>query len=139
MKRNVSGFTLVELLVVLIILGLVASIAGPNVMKYLGSSKAKTAKLQLKEIESSLELFFLDTGQYPATEQGIDALIKNDGSIMGWNGPYFKTAQVPNDPWGHSYVYLKPGEHGAFDLISLGADNQPGGEGDDKDITNWGG
>ena len=139
MKKNISGFTLVELLVVLIILGLVASIAGPNVMKYLGSSKAKTAKLQLKEIESSLELFFLDTGQYPSTEQGVKALVKNDGAIMGWNGPYFKTAQVPNDPWGNSYVYLKPGEHSAFDLLSLGADNQPGGEDDDKDITNWGG
>ncbi len=138
MKKNKSGFTLVELLVVLIILGLVASIAGPNVMKYLGSSKAKTAKLQLKEIESALELFFLDTGQYPETEKGISVLIKDDGSIVGWNGPYFKNAQIPKDPWGNSYLYLKPGEHGAFDLISLGADNQPGGEGDDKDITNWG-
>jgi len=130
---------LVELLVVLIILGLVASIAGPNVMKYLGSSKAKTAKLQIKEIESALELFFLDTGQYPATEKGITILVKDDGSMVGWNGPYFKNAQIPNDPWGNSYLYQKPGEHGSFDLISLGADNQPGGEGDDKDITNWGG
>jgi len=139
MKKNTSGFTLVELLVVLIILGLVASIAGPNVMKYLGSSKAKTAKLQIKEIESALELFFLDTGQYPATEKGITILVKDDGSMVGWNGPYFKNAQIPNDPWGNSYLYQKPGERGAFDLISLGADNQPGGEGDDKDITNWGG
>ncbi len=137
MKKNLHGFTLVELLVVLIILGLVASIAGPNVMKYLGSSKAKTAKLQLKEIESSLELYFLDTGQYPPSSAGLNALIKNDASIAGWNGPYFKKAILPDDPWGNAYVYLLPGEHGAFDLLSLGSDSQPGGEGDGKDVTNW--
>ncbi len=139
MKKGLSGFTLVELLVVLIILGLVASIAGPNVMKYLGSSKAKTAKLQIKEIESSLELFFLDTGSYPSTSAGLNALINNDVSISGWNGPYFKKALVPDDPWGNPYVYRAPGEHGVFDLLSQGADNQPGGEGDDADITNWAG
>ena len=137
MKKNTNGFTLVELLVVLIILGLVASIAGPNVMKYLGSSKAKTAKLQIKEIESSLELFFLDTGAYPSTSAGLKLLINNEASVAGWNGPYFKIAQVPNDPWDNSYVYQFPGEHVAFDLSSLGADNQPGGDGDDKDISNW--
>ena len=137
MKSNIRGFTLVELLVVLIILGLVASIAGPNVMKYLGTSKAKTARLQLKEIESSLELFFLDTGKYPSSGVGLKALIKNDESVIGWNGPYFKKAVVPDDPWGNSYVYVVPGEHGAFDLSSLGADNQPGGEGDAQDIHNW--
>ena len=137
MKKSTSGFTLVELLVVLIILGLVASIAGPNVMKYLGSSKSKTAKLQIKEIESALELYFLDTGQYPPNDQGLNLLIKNEVSVMGWNGPYFKQADVPKDPWGFDYVYLMPGEHAAFDLVSLGADNQPGGENDDKDITNW--
>ena len=137
MKKYNSGFTLVELLVVLIILGLVASIAGPNVMKYLGSSKAKTAMLQLKEIESSLELFFLDTGGYPSSTVGLKALIKSDVSIVGWNGPYFKKALLPDDPWGNVYVYHAPGEHGPFDLLSLGADNQPGGEGDEKDITNW--
>jgi general secretion pathway protein G len=137
MKQYSLGFTLVELLVVLIILGLVASIAGPNVMKYLGSSKAKTAKLQLKEIESSIELFFLDTGRYPPTDPGLKTLVNNDTSIAGWGGPYFKSGQVPLDPWGNSYVYQTPGEHGPFDLLSLGADNQPGGEGDDKDITSW--
>jgi len=137
MKSNMNGFTLVELLVVLIILGLVASIAGPNVMKYLGSSKSKTAKLQIKEIESSLELFFLDTGRFPTTEQGLNILVKNDTSSVGWNGPYFKRALLPEDPWGYPFIYLSPGEHGAFDLLSQGADNQPGGEGDDKDITNW--
>jgi general secretion pathway protein G len=137
MKISIRGFTLVELLVVLIILGLVASIAGPNVMKYLGTSKTKAARLQLKEIESSLELFFLDTGKYPSSGVGLKALIKNDESIIGWNGPYFKKAVVPNDPWGNSYVYVVPGEHSVFDLLSLGADNQSGGEGDDQDITNW--
>ncbi len=137
MKIGIRGFTLVELLVVLIILGLVASIAGPNVMKYLGTSKAKTARLQLKEIESSLELYFLDTGKYPSSSVGLAALIKNDESIPGWNGPYFKKAVVPFDPWGESYIYKAPGEHGVFDLLSMGADNQPAGEGDDKDITNW--
>lgn len=137
MKKSMSGFTLVELLVVLIILGLVASIAGPNVMKYLGSSKAKTAKLQIKEIGSALELYFLDTGQYPPSEQGLKLLVNNDASVMGWNGPYFKQAQIPLDPWGNNYVYQMPGDHGAFDLMSYGADNQPGGESDDRDINNW--
>jgi general secretion pathway protein G len=136
-RQNQKGFTLVELLIVLIILGLVASIAGPNVMKYLGSSKTKTTKLQIKEIESSLELFFLDTGQYPSTTQGLNALIKSDGSISGWNGPYFKKAELPIDPWGGEYLYRSPGEHGVIDLYSLGSDQQPGGEGDGKDITNW--
>ncbi len=137
MKQRVVGFTLVELLVVLIILGLVASIAGPNVMKYLGTSKAKTAKLQIKEIESSLELFFLDTGIYPPNDPGLKALVQNETSISGWGGPYFKHAQLPLDPWGNDYVYVLPGEHGAFDLVSLGADNQPGGEDDNQDIVNW--
>jgi general secretion pathway protein G len=137
MKNDIRGFTLVELLVVLIILGLVASIAGPNVMKYLGTSKAKTAHLQLKEIESSLELYFLDTGKYPSSATGLKALISNDDTLIGWNGPYFKKAVVPNDPWGNPYQYSAPGDHGAFDLLSLGADNQPGGEADDKDIANW--
>ena len=137
MNKKQTGFTLVELLVVLIILGLVASIAGPNVMKYLGTSKAKTAKLQIKEIESSLELLFLDTGKYPSSASGLKLLIDNEASVAGWNGPYFKIAELPLDPWGNAYIYQAPGEHGVFDLLSLGADNQPGGEGDDEDITNW--
>jgi len=132
-----AGFTLVELLVVLIILGLVASIAGPNVLKYLGSSKSKTSQLQIKEMESSLELYFLDTGQYPTTAQGLELLVKKEGSVPGWNGPYFKKGELPLDPWGNPYHYRSPGEHGPFDLYSLGADNQPGGEGDGKDVTNW--
>ena len=136
MRNTMKGFTLIELLVVLIILGLVASIAGPNVMKYLGSSKAKTAKIQIKEIEASLELFYLDTGKYPPTNVGLVALVKNDG-FSGWSGPYFKKGYVPEDPWGNSYQYSSPGDHGPYDLLSLGGDNQPGGEGDEKDITNW--
>lgn len=137
MKNELRGFTLIELLVVLIILGLVASIAGPDVMKYLGTSKSKTARLQLKEIESSLELMFLDTGAYPSSAVGLKALINNEESVSGWNGPYFKKAILPDDPWGNPYLYFSPGEHGEFDLLSLGADSQPGGEGDDKDINNW--
>jgi len=137
MKRTLRGFTLVELLVVLIILGLVASIAGPNVMKYLGTSKSKTAKLQIKEIESSVELFYLDTGRYPSSSTGLQELVRNEASLVGWNGPYFKQANVPADPWGNPYVYKIPGDHGPFDLLSLGADNQPGGDGDDRDITSW--
>jgi len=136
-KKGNEGFTLIELLVVLIILGLVASIAGPNVLNYLGSSKSKTAQLQLKEIESSLELYFLDTGSYPNSNQGLKLLVSNEASIPGWNGPYFKKGVLPVDPWGNDYRYRSPGEHGVFDLYSLGADNQPGGEGDGKDIVNW--
>jgi general secretion pathway protein G len=136
-KKGNKGFTLIELLVVLIILGLVASIAGPNVLNYLGSSKSKTAQLQIKEIESSLELYFLDTGSYPNSNQGLKLLVSNETNIPGWNGPYFKKGVLPVDPWGNDYRYRSPGEHGVFDLYSLGADNQPGGEGDGKDIVNW--
>jgi general secretion pathway protein G len=132
-----AGFTLVELLVVLIILGLVASIAGPNVMRSLGSSKSKTAKLQIKEIESSLEVMFLDTGKYPSSSQGLLALVDNESAISGWNGPYIKHGELPQDPWGNDFVYVMPGEHAPFDLVSLGADNQPGGDGENEDVVNW--
>jgi len=137
MKKRERGFTLIELLIVLIILGLVSSIAGPSVMKYLGSSKIKTAALQIKEIESALELYFLDTGGYPSSELGLRQLVKDRAENQDWNGPYFKKAILPKDPWGKDFIYQSPGEHGDFDLFSLGSDGEVGGEGDRVDISNW--
>ena len=136
-ERRQRGFTLIELLVVLVILGLLASLAGPRVMKYLGGAKSDTAKLQIEELGQSLELYRLEVGRYPTSEEGLNALIQAPGSVTGWNGPYLKKKEVPKDPWGNEYRYAAPGQHGPFDISSLGADNQEGGEGENKDIVNW--
>lgn len=135
--RKSMGFTLIELLVVLVILGLLAALAGPRVMKYLGGAKSDTAKLQVEELASAMDLYKLEVGRYPTTEEGLEALVKAPGGVTGWNGPYLKKKEVPKDPWGNSFHYAAPGQHGAFDLYSLGADNQEGGEGENKDLVNW--
>lgn len=134
--RRSSGFTLVELLVVIAILGLIASIAGPQILKQFGGAKVDAARLQIADLVSGLDLFFLDTGRYPSAEEGLEALINNARNIESWDGPYQKSSTVPKDPWGRDYVYKLPGERGIFDLISLGADGQPGGSGDNADIHN---
>ncbi len=131
------GFTLVELLVVMMILGLLASVVGPKVMKYVGDSKSKTARMQIEDLSASLDLFLLDNGRYPTTEEGLPALVVATQNLQTWNGPYLKKTVIPNDPWGRAYEYRAPGEHGAFDLYSLGADNAAGGDGESKDITSW--
>jgi len=131
------GFTLVELLVVMMILGLLASVVGPKVMKYVGDSKSKTARMQIEDLSASLDLFLLDNGRYPTTEEGLPALVVATQNLQTWNGPYLKKTVIPNDPWGRAYEYRAPGEHGAFDLFSLGADNAAGGDGESKDITSW--
>ncbi len=131
------GFTLVELLVVMMILGLLASVVGPKVMKYVGDSKSKTARMQIEDLSASLDLFLLDNGRYPTTEEGLPALVTATQNLQTWNGPYLKKTVIPNDPWGRAYEYRAPGEHGAFDLYSLGADNAAGGDGESKDITSW--
>lgn len=136
-KRHARGFTLIELLVVLVILGLLAALAGPRVMKYLGGAKSDTAKLQVEELSSSLDLYRLEIGRYPTSEEGLQALVQAPGGVTGWNGPYLKKKEVPKDPWGNDYRYASPGQHGPFDLSSLGADNQEGGEGENKDLVNW--
>ena len=133
-SRRGLGFTLVELLVVLAILGLLAGLVGPQVMKFLGSSKTKTAKLQIDDLAATLDLYRLELGYYP-TE--LKALVEKPSDVANWNGPYLKKSDVPKDPWGFEYQYRYPGENGAFDIWSLGADNRDGGEGENADIKNW--
>ncbi len=135
-KRNL-GFTLVELLVVLAILGLLVGLVGPQVMKALGSSKTKTARIQIENLAGTLDIYRLDVGRYPTTSEGLQALVEKPSGADNWNGPYLKKSKVPEDPWGYPYHYRSPGEHGPFDLWSLGADNREGGEGEDQDILSW--
>mgnify|MGYP001773205138 FL=1 len=132
-----GGFTLVELLVVLAILGLLAGLVGPKVMKFLDSSKSKTARLQIEDLSSTLDLYRLELGRYPTENEGLKALVENPGSMPNWNGPYLKKSEVPKDPWGFDYQYRFPGEHGSYDIWSLGADNREGGEGDNADVKSW--
>ena len=129
------GFTLIELLVVLAILTLLAGLVGPRVLNQLGGAKTKTAGVQISDLDKSLELFKLDVGRYPNTEEGLDALVKRPGTINGWTGPYLKGG-LPADPWGRAYRYANPGPHGGIEILSLGADGAPGGEGENADIRN---
>ena len=135
-KRSV-GFTLVELLVVLAILGLLAGLVGPQVMKFLGSSKTKTAKLQIEDLVATMDMYRLETGRYPTNDEGLEALVKKPGNAANWNGPYLKKGDVPKDPWGFEYQYRFPGQHGGVDIWTLGADNREGGEGENADVTSW--
>ena len=137
--RAAAGFTLIELLVVLLILGMIAGLAGPQVMNYLGESKSRTAKLQIEELSNSLDLFKLDTGRYPDSQEGLQALVQAPSSLGAdrWRGPYLKKKSVPKDPWGNDYRYVAPGTHGAFDIVSLGSDGKEGGQGEAKDVASW--
>lgn len=136
-KAPQSGFTLLELLVVLAILGLLAAIVGPQVIKYLGSSKTQTASVQVKNVGAALELFRLDAGRYPTPQEGLDALVKPPASVPVWNGPYLPQASALIDPWANRYLFKSPGEHGEIDVYSLGSDNAAGGSGEAKDVGNW--
>ncbi|WP_414463752.1 type II secretion system major pseudopilin GspG [Hyphomicrobium sp. DY-1] len=131
------GFTLIELLVVMVILVLLASLVAPRVIGYLGSSRTKTAKVQIESLGTSLELFKLDNGRYPDGREGLTALVQRPGNMPSWNGPYLKKDKVPLDPWGQPYIYRYPGKHGAFDILTLGADKKEGGEGEDQDVASW--
>jgi general secretion pathway protein G len=133
--RNRKGFTLIELLVVMVILGMLAALVGPNLFGKVGASKQKTGKTQIEMLGQALDSFRLDTGRYPNTTEGLNALTANPG-IEGWSGPYLKKA-VPNDPWGKPYQYQSPGTQGEYDLYSYGADGAEGGEGENKDIKSW--
>ncbi|MCX7109291.1 MAG: type II secretion system major pseudopilin GspG [Proteobacteria bacterium] len=137
LSRTAHGFTLIELLVVLAILGLLAGLVGPQLIKHLGESKAKTARLQVEELSSTLDMYKLDVGRYPTTDEGLNALIEAPGTAKVWNGPYLKKKKVPLDPWNNPYHYTAPGQHGKFDLWTLGADNGEGGDGEDSDIASW--
>jgi general secretion pathway protein G len=134
MRRN-GGFTLIELLVVLAILTLLASLVGPRVLGQLGGAKSKTAALQIADLEKSLEIFKLDVGRFPNTKEGLDALAVRPGALAGWNGPYLKGG-VPMDPWGRPYIFNSPSENGGIEILTLGADGTPGGEGENADIRN---
>jgi general secretion pathway protein G len=134
-KRD-SGFTLLELLVVMVIIGLLAGYVGPKYFSQVGKSEVKLARAQIDALEKALDQYRLDTGHYPAMEQGLAALVTKPTNEPKWDGPYLKK-NVPGDPWGNAYVYKIPGEHGDFDLLSYGKDGQPGGTGEAADITNW--
>ena len=135
--RNERGFTLIELLVVLAVLGLLAAIVGPQVIKYLGSSRSQTAQIQTKNIAAALELFKLDAGRYPTSAEGLTALVKAPTSDPNWNGPYIADAAALNDPWGKPYLYKVPGDHGEVDVYSFGSDGAAGGTKEAKDVGNW--
>ncbi len=136
-KRKQTGFTLLELLVVLGIIAMLAGLVGPQVMKHMGESKVKAAKVQIEDLSQTLDMYKLDVGSYPTSEQGLNALIENPGDIQRWNGPYLRKSKVPLDPWNNEYRFSSPGEHGKFDISSLGADGKEGGEGEDKDLNSW--
>jgi len=130
------GFTLLELLVVMVIIGLLAGYVGPKFFGQIGKSEVKAAKAQIDALQKSLDQYRLDVGHYPSTEQGLGALFTKPGDEPKWAGPYLAKA-VPKDPWGHDYQYRSPGEHGDYDLLSYGRDGRPGGEGEDDDLTSW--
>jgi general secretion pathway protein G len=123
-----DGFTLVEMLVVLTIIGLIVGIVGPRVLNYLGQSRVKTARLQIESLGSALDLFYLDAGRYPTSAEGLDALAMRPADVPVWNGPYLKGARVPVDPWGHAYRYRSPIDHlPPYEIVSFGSDGREGG------------
>jgi general secretion pathway protein G len=136
-RTRVRGFTLLELLVVVVIIGLLAGFVAPRYFDQVGKSNTKVAKAQIDSLEKALDQYRLDTGRYPSTELGLNALVAKPSNESKWDGPYLKKA-LPNDPWGRAYLYKSPGEHGGdYDLWSLGADGQVGGTGENADVASW--
>jgi general secretion pathway protein G len=131
-----AGFTLIELIVVVVIIGLLAGLVLPQFIRQEEKAKVKTAKAQIELFGTALDTFRLDVGRYPSTEEGLQALRQKPGALDRWDGPYLKK-DLPEDPWGKAYVYRSPGEHGPFDILSYGADGVQGGDGDNRDITSW--
>jgi general secretion pathway protein G len=129
-----AGFTLIEMLVVLVIIGLVMGLVGPQVLNYLTDARAKAAKLQIEAFGSALDLYFLDVGRYPPASEGLNALVRRPSGVEVWNGPYLKGGAVPPDPWGRAYIYRAPGERAPYEITSLGADGHEGGTGSGADI-----
>ncbi|HEY7852758.1 MAG TPA: type II secretion system major pseudopilin GspG [Caulobacteraceae bacterium] len=136
-RRDDGGFTLLELLVVLAIMGLLAAIIAPQVLKYLGSSRTQTAKVQVQNVVAALELYRLDVGRYPTQEEGLAAVVTAPPNEAGWNGPYLQRSAALTDPWGQPYLYRSPGKHGEVDVYSLGSDKAEGGSGEAADVGNW--
>jgi general secretion pathway protein G len=133
-RTGEQGFTLVEMLVVITIIGLIMGLIGPRVLNYLSESKVKAAKIQMQSFASALDLYNLDTGRYPSSAEGLAALVQPTTGVA-WNGPYLKGAALPNDPWNHPYIYRVPGERGPYDILSLGSDGQEGGSGTAADLS----
>ncbi len=135
--RHEDGFTLIEILVVITIIGLLMSLVGPRVLNYLSESKVKAAAIQIQSFASSLDLYYLDLGHYPTTAEGLAALVQRPAGETGWNGPYLAKGFVPNDPWGHPYGYRSPSEHGPYEIVSLGSSGREGGTGTAVAIKSW--
>ncbi|HWP57286.1 MAG TPA: type II secretion system major pseudopilin GspG [Candidatus Acidoferrales bacterium] len=131
-----GGFSLIELLVVMVIIGLLAALVLPQFVRQEEKAKVKAARAQIELLGTALDTFRLDVGRYPTTQEGLEALRRQPGGVERWDGPYLKK-EVPVDPWGNPYIYRSPGEHGPYDLLSYGADKAPGGDGDNRDVTSW--
>ena len=136
-RLDQAGFTLIELLIVVIILGVLAGLVGPRLFGRVGQSRQAAARVQIELLGAALDQFKLDVGRYPSSQEGLQALQQSPGNAPGWGGPYLKK-ELPRDPWGAPYQYRSPGEHGEYDISSLGSDNAPGGEGEAADVTSWG-
>lgn len=139
LRRN-GGFTLIEIMIVMVIIAMLAALVGPRLVGALSSSKVKATKIQIETLANAIETFHLDTGRYPAQQEGLRVLIENPQAspIQNWHGPYLKKIKIPTDEWGKPFTYEIPGKHGmGFDLISMGADGKVGGSADDADIGNW--
>jgi len=132
-----AGFTLIEMLVVLTIIGLIMGLVGPKVLNYLSDARVKAARIQIMSFANALDLYSLDVGHFPSSQEGLEALVKRPSGATIWNGPYLKGGAVPTDPWHNAYIYAAPGSHGPYDLLSYGADGHEGGDGAAADIANW--
>jgi general secretion pathway protein G len=135
--KSMTGITLIELMVVITIIALIGAVVGPQVFKQLAGAKSKTAKMQIEDFGAALDLFYIDAGRYPDTNEGLQALVQAPAGMEQWNGPYIKKNMIPKDPWDNDYHYQSPGENGPYDLYSYGSDNAPGGENDRADIVSW--
>lgn len=134
-RDRAGGFTLVELLVVLVILSLIMGLVGPRVLSYLTDARVRSARLQIDSLSAALDLFYLDTGRYPSEQEGLKSLIARAPSVDNWNGPYLQQSELPLDPWGNAYEYRVPGQAKAYDIVSLGSDGREGGDDDASDIV----
>lgn len=134
LRAGSPGFTLIEMLVVLVIIGLIMGLVGPQVLNYLTDARVKAANLQIQALSSALDLYYLDAGRYPSTSEGLAALVRRPSSGQTWNGPYLKGGAVPADPWKNEYVYRSPAESAPFEIMSLGSDGREGGTGSAADV-----
>ena len=135
--RRTRGMTLIEILVVLVLIGIVMGVVAGNFIGRGEEAKRKAAKIEIEQIGQTLDLYKLETGRYPTTQEGLQALIAAPAGVNNWNGPYWKKSTLPKDPWGNEYKYTSPGQHGPYDIVSWGADGKEGGDGANRDITSW--